>query len=121
MYLLLHSILIVSLIILVPIAIFLNLYIFYVNIYVIFIKKGVNKQMYFLTRVLVTFRGIVNLILNFITIIAIIGGIICCCNHSIFTGIIAIIVGIISYAIKVYYDKLILKVKPDDIDVTLPR
>ena len=76
--------------------------------------------MYILTRLLITFRGIINLILNFITIIAIIGGIICCCNDSVFTGIIAIIFGIISYVIKIYYDKLILKIKPDDMDITLP-
>lgn len=75
---------------------------------------------YILCNLLVSLRRIVRFICKIIVFICIV----CVVTLFIAEGwrlglLIPIILGFMNYLFMIYYDKLIFKIKPDDIDITL--
>ena len=74
---------------------------------------------YILFRLLVSLRWIVKIICKIITLVFVVGGAGLCVYNTWEEGVLAILIGIASYLFRIYYDRLIFKVKPDDMDIWL--
>lgn len=88
-------------------------------------KKGNRKEnitvkkhgQYILFRLLVSLRWIVQIICKIVTFVCMIGGVGLCVYNMWKEGVLLIVVGIVSYLLRIYYDRLIFKIKPDDTDL----
>lgn len=72
---------------------------------------------YILFRLLVSLRWIVQIICKIVTFVCMIGGVGLCVYNMWKEGVLLIVVGIVSYLLRIYYDRLIFKIKPDDTDL----
>ena len=85
-------------------------------------KSNMKKNgQYILFHLLLSLRGVIRIIFKFFILICIIGLIGSLMSEN--SGIIIplILIGGISYLLMIYYDKLLFKMKPDDMELWLKK
>ncbi len=75
---------------------------------------------YILFHLLLSLRGIIRIVCKIFIAIGIVAAIVMCTDKTSVGYILPLLVlGIISWLIMIYYDKLLFKIKPSDIDLFL--
>ena len=74
---------------------------------------------YILFHLLLSLRGFVKVICKFFIFMFVVGGFVLSVQGEWKLGLILIILGIMNYLLMIYYDKLLFKIKPDDMDLWL--
>ena len=82
---------------------------------VLFMRKNLQ---YIFFNLLLSLRGIIRLVFRTITLLTILGACIMLSQDK-SLSLSCFIVGIISWLITIYYDKLLFKIKPHDMDLYL--
>lgn len=76
---------------------------------------------YIFFHLLLSLRGVIRLVFKTITLLTILGACIMLIQDKSLSSLVLalFIVGIISWLITIYYDKLLFKIKPSDMDLYL--
>ena len=74
---------------------------------------------YILFHLLLSLCGFVKVICKFFIFMFVVGGFVLSVQGEWQPGLILIILGIMNYLLMIYYDKLLFKIKPDDMDLWL--